>query len=179
MTTNPIHARPHVHLIITGGTIDSYFDKRADRNVTSSESVVLKYLEESIEPHFTLSQKVIAMKDSRDITDEDRKKMRKEIIECHHNHILITHGTFTIPDTARFLLANKTSFENKTVVLTGSFYPLTRYLDSDAAFNLGFAIASLLQAKPGVYVAMNGQLFEGDKVKKDVKEARFVAIDAV
>ncbi len=71
MPNNPTH----IHLMITGGTIDSYFDKRVDTNVPSSESVVRNYLEQSIEPHFTISQKVIAMKDSREITDEDREKM--------------------------------------------------------------------------------------------------------
>jgi L-asparaginase len=166
----------HIHLIITGGTIDSYFDRRKDSNVPSSESFVRKFLEETVEPHFTISQKVIAMKDSRDINEDDRQKMLNEILNCNHDRILITHGTFTIPDTAQFLLDRKTGLEKKTIVITGAFYPLARFSDTDAAFNLGFAIASLFHAKPGVYVAMNGQLFEGDKVKKDVREGRFVTV---
>jgi len=173
------HSLSHVHLIVTGGTIDSYFDKSVDTNICASESTVRKFLEESIEPHFTLSQKVVAMKDSRDITDEDRQRMLQEIINCGHDRMLITHGTYTIPVTAKFLIDNKSQFPKKTVVITGAFYPLARFADTDAGFNLGFAIASLFLAKPGVYVAMNGQLFEGDKVKKDTKLGKLVPIGAV
>jgi L-asparaginase len=173
------HSSNHIHLIVTGGTIDSFFDKKVDTNICASESTVRKFLEESIEPHFTLSQKVVAMKDSRDITDEDRQKILQEIINCGHDRILITHGTYTIPLTAQFLIGKKADIAKKIVVITGAFYPLARFADTDAGFNLGFAIASLLLGKPGVYVAMNGQLFEGDKVKKDTKQGRLVGIGSV
>jgi L-asparaginase len=176
---SPSPAPNHIHLLVTGGTIDSYFDKKADSNVPSSVSYVRTFLEVSIEPHFTLSQKVICMKDSREITDEDRERMLQEIIHCGHNRILITHGTYTMPITAQFLCDRKSEIPTKVVALTGALYPLARYADSDAGFNLGFAIASLLLWKPGIYIAMNGQLFDGDKVRKDVREARFVALDAV
>jgi L-asparaginase len=177
MPSNP--STNHIHLIVTGGTIDSYFDKTIDTNVCASGSTVRKFLEESIEPHFTLSQKVVTMKDSREINDEDRQKILQEIIHCGHDRILITHGTYTIPVTAKFLIDNMTQISKKFVVITGAFYPLARFADTDAGFNLGFAIASLLLGKPGVYVAMNGQLFEGDKVRKDTKEGRLVPIGAV
>jgi L-asparaginase len=173
------HPPSHIHLIVTGGTIDSFFDKRVDSNIPSGESCVRKFLEEQIEPHFTLSQKIVAMKDSRDITDEDRQKIMQEIVNCGHERILITHGTYTIPVTAKFLIDKKTEIAKKIVVITGSFYPLARFADTDAGFNLGFAISSLILSKPGIYVAMNGHLFDGDKVKKDTKQGRLVSIVAV
>jgi L-asparaginase len=172
-------SKNHIHLLVTGGTIDSYFDKRVDTNLPSHDSQVRKFLEDSVEPHFTLSQKIITMKDSREINQEDRERMVQEIANCGHDYILVTHGTYTMPETAAYLLEHKSEFPKKTIVLTGSFLPLARYADTDAGFNLGFAIASLFLAKPGVYVAMNGQLFDGDKVKKDTKQGRLVASGAV
>ncbi len=169
----------HIHLIVTGGTIDSYFDKSVDTTALSSESQVRAYLEKVIEPHFTLSQKVVSMKDSRDLGEQEREKILQDILHCGHDRILITHGTYTMPETAQFLLKNKKGLEDKIIVISGGFYPLARYSETDASFNLGFAIASLFLAKPGVYVAMNGKLFDGDKVKKDLQQARLVDADDV
>ena len=43
------------------------------------------------------------MKDSRTITDEDRSAMINVIQESTATKFIITHGTYTMPDTARYL----------------------------------------------------------------------------
>ena len=71
---------------------------------------------------------------------------------------IVTHGTYTMPDTARFIKANIKD-KNKVVILTGSMVPLKGFDSSDAQFNLGYAIAQVEQLLPGVYIAMNGVSF--------------------
>ena len=44
---------------------------------------------------------------------------------------------------------------------------------SDAIFNLGFAVAALKLLAPGVYIAMNGEVFTADSVQKNLKAQRF------
>jgi L-asparaginase len=38
---------------------------------------------------------------------------------------------------------------------------------SDGLFNLGFALSSVQNQPLGVYIAMNGQVFDFDKVQKN------------
>ena len=82
--------------------------------------------------------------------------------------ILITHGTDTMIDTARALMG----VEGKSVVLTGSMQP-ARLRVSDAIFNIGFAIATLQQIEAGIYVAINGQVFDPRHVHKNLEKQRF------
>ena len=82
------------------------------------------------------------------------------------------HGTDTMTDTAKALAA----ITGKVMVLTGALAP-ARFATSDAAFNLGMAIATAQIASPGVYIAMSGQVFDGLKVRKDREAGKFVAKD--
>ena len=91
-----------IHFIITGGTIDSYYDGTKDTAVPNQESVIpgfIKNLKLPIEHQFT----TVCMKDSRTITDEDRSAMINVIQESTATKFIITHGTYTMPDTARYL----------------------------------------------------------------------------
>jgi L-asparaginase len=63
------------------------------------------------------------MKDSRNIDSEDRKNLCKCIEESEESYILITHGTYTMPDTARYLEVHLGKIE-KTIILTGSMIPI-------------------------------------------------------
>jgi len=78
-----------------------------------------------------------------------------------------------MPDTAKFLQKNIDKLANKVVLLVGSMKPLKDFIDSDAQFNLGFAIASLLNLQPGVYIAMNGEVFHSNNVYKDIEKGEF------
>jgi L-asparaginase len=80
-----------------------------------------------------------------------------------------------MPDTARFLATNLKK-NKKIVILTGAMIPLTGFSPSDAPFNLGYAIASSKTLKPGIYVCMNGQIFNPNEVAKRISEGRFVSI---
>jgi L-asparaginase len=90
-------------------------------------------------------------------------------------NIIITHGTYTMPDTARFI-ASRIKNNTKIIILTGSMIPLLGFSPSDAGFNLGFALGQFDSLTPGVYVAMNGQIFTPLEVVKLVSQGRFSSI---
>ncbi len=163
-----------IHIILTGGTIDSVFDPVKDGVVIGKETVVEDYLKK-LRLHNSLEVTLAFLKDSREIRHADRKKLLELVQKSPHKKILITHGTYTMPDSAQYLKENiaKTS---KTIVFTGSMVPLTGFQFSDAAFNLGYAIGQLQSLKPGVYVCMNGKAFDPDRVDKNTVQGRFEEI---
>lgn len=118
---------------------------------------------------------IVCMKDSRDLKPEDLKKILKTIEESSNKKIIVTHGTYTMPDTARFLKANLKK-NDKTVVLTASAIPIYGFSPSDGPFSLGYAIAKAEELKAGVYVAINGKVFSPEEIIKVMSEARFVSI---
>ena len=164
--------KKRVHLLITGGTIDSVFDAARDMVVVNDASTISGYLNGIIRPHFELSQEVVTLRDSREITDNIRAEILRSIEKCSSDYILVTHGTYTMAATAVFLQKHLKS-NSKRVILTGSMLPLQGFSPTDAPFNLGFAISSLFLAEPGVYLAMNGQLFLADESVKNVDAGRF------
>lgn len=162
----------HLHILITGGTIDSRFDVARDSVVVNDASIVAGYLEELVRPHFKISQEVITLRDSREITDNVRAEIVRSIEKCSHEFILLTHGTYTMAETALYLQKHLGQ-SAKRVVLTGSMFPLQGFSPTDAPFNLGFAIGSLFLSGPGVYLAMNGRLFFPGDAVKNVGAGRF------
>ncbi|MDD5022705.1 MAG: asparaginase domain-containing protein [Candidatus ainarchaeum sp.] len=112
------------------------------------------------------------LKDSREIRYKDRQKILDLIKKSTCKMIIITHGTYTMPDTGQYL-KDQIKKHSKTIVLTGSMIPLKGFENSDAAFNLGYAIASVQYLSPGVYICMNGKVFDPEKVDKNRLEARF------
>jgi L-asparaginase len=109
------------------------------------------------------------MIDSNEMTLIDREIILKSCIDCDQDRIVITHGTDTMSDTARFL---GTAITNKTIVLTGAMIPYT-FGSSDGLFNLGSALAFAQTLSPGVYVAMNGRHFNWDNVRKNRSSGLF------
>ena len=99
--------------------------------------------------------------------------LRATVAELATTRVVITHGTDTMTETARVLA----SVRDKTIVFTGSLSP-ARFSESDASFNLGLAFATAQVAPPGVYIAMSGQVFRADKVRKDHAAGRFVPLEA-
>lgn len=159
----------HIHFLITGGTID-HIEKST--STTAEQSAVLAYLRDHIRPYFEISQETLFLKDSRDITQEDRELILERSIAAPSPHLVLTHGTFTMVETAKFLHQHQDSFPGKTVVLVGSLIPMGE-LNSDAPFALGFAVASALNAPSGVFVAMHGHLWPPSQVEKNLKTQRF------
>jgi len=156
-----------------GGTIE-FIDPAYDavnKKLMKLDATIESYLSNLIQPHFNFSVEKITEKDSRDITDEDRQKLAAAIEATPHQNIIITHGTFTMRDTAQFL--DKSELGDKKVILTGSMIPITGFSISDAGFNLGFAVASFGSIEPGVYLSMNGGIFHSSEVEKNVELFRF------
>ena len=132
------------------------------------------YLKNMVKPHFSYGTESVCDKDSRDINSEDLEKLAKTIEMSPHKNILITHGTFTMKDTAKFL--SEYLFKNKIekkIILTGSMIPIIGFSVSDAAFNLGYSIASFDNIKNGVYICMNGGIFDYKEVNKNIDLLRF------
>lgn len=157
-------------IITTGGTIDkNYFDALSEYQIVDSGIAALL-----IEARVALPYRLIELmrKDSLELTDADRLLIAKTASEAPENHIVITHGTDTMTDTAMVLAAE---VPDKTIVLTGALSP-ARFAETDAPFNLGMAFAAVQTAACGVWIAMSGQVFNGLKVKKDRAAGRFVAV---
>ncbi len=159
-----------IRFITTGGTIDKiYFDALSQFEV--GESVVQHILTDGL-VDFEYDVVSLLQKDSLEIDDDDRSKLRDFIAADDASHYIITHGTDTMPETAAAL----NEFEDRTIVLTGALTP-ARFRTTDAVFNVGMAVAAVQVAKPGVYIAMSGQVFEAGAVRKNRAENRFEATD--
>jgi len=155
-----------IKIITTGGTIDKiYFDQKSQFQV--GEPQIAEVLREA---NVTLDYEVqpLLRKDSLDMTDEDRRLICETIEADECERFLITHGTDRMITTARELQ----KIRNKVMVLTGSMQPAKIRL-TDAFFNIGYAIAAVQLLPSGVYIAMNGRIFNPDKARKNVEQNRF------
>ena len=153
-------------ILTTGGTFDKvYFDANSEYSI--GEPCISSILDEgNVTSDFRI--KSILKKDSLDINQDERELIKKSVQECEEDKIIITHGTDTMVETAKFL----EDIENKTIVLTGSMQP-ARFKKTDAIFNSGFAFAAALSLENGVYIAMNGKIFSSDNVRKNFDLGRF------
>jgi L-asparaginase len=163
-----------INFVITGGTIDSFYDGSKDTAVPNKESIIPSFIG-SLKLYHGTEFTTVCMKDSRDLKREDLENVLKTIEESKHNKIIVTHGTYTMPDTARFLKANLKR-DDQTIVLTASAIPIQGFSPSDGPFNLGYAVAKLEELEPGVYIFMNRKVFSPEEVMKVMSEARFASI---
>ena len=159
-----------IRFITTGGTIDKiYFDALSQFEV--GESVVQHILTDGL-VDFEYDVVSLFQKDSLEINDDDRKVLHDFIANDDATHYIITHGTDTMPETAKIL----SDLDDRTIVITGALTP-ARFRTTDAVFNVGMAVATVQVAKPGVYISMSGQVFEAGAVRKNRAENRFEATD--
>ena len=153
-------------VVTTGGTIDKvYFDDKSDFQV--GEPQIGRILDE-LGVAFRFRVIPILRKDSLHIDDHDRELLRATIAAQDARHVLVTHGTDTMVETARAL----STLEDRTIVLTGALNP-ARFRGSDAEFNIGTAVGAVQALPPGVYIAMNGRIWDPLKVRKNVAANRF------
>lgn len=147
-----------VHLIATGGTIDSYYDTDQCTPVCLTASCLLDRLREdaNIASDFITFEQLM-MKDSRDVSDADRDQMVEAILASQSQAIVMTHGSFTLFETARYL-EERLKDSKATVVITGALRPITGFSNSDGLFNLGCAIVAAQMADNGVHVCIEGRL---------------------
>lgn len=159
-----------VKVLITGGTIDKVYDT-ATGELGFTQTCIVEMLNRSRSMADTLSE-VLLLKDSLEITHDDRALILSKCLTSEEDAILITHGTDTMVETAKLLGEN---IQNKTIVLFGAMTPYYAH-QSDALFNLGFALSSVQLQPFGVYIAMNGKVFDINKVKKNTALGVFEGI---
>jgi L-asparaginase len=158
-----------IEIFTTGGTIDKlYFDAKSSFQVGDPQ--IHDLLKEA---NLTLELQVTPLlrKDSLEMTDIDREAIRNAIAASSNARIVVTHGTDTMIKTALELLGIK----GKTIVLTGSMQP-ARFRSTDALFNVASALTAVQTLPEGVYIAMNGRIFDPRKAWKNVAENRFEEI---
>lgn len=155
-------------ILATGGTIDKVHDPIAETLTFGKISYIPQILEECRTADIT--HLVLMFKDSRDMTDADREVILSAIQARPEKSIVVTHGTSTMPLTAEYL---KDHAKDKTIVLTGAMRPFS-FFQSDAGYNLGGAIIAARALPPGVYIVMNGQIFNAGQVAKDEQKGIFV-----
>ena len=158
----------HLSIVTTGGTIDKvYFDDKSEYQIGAP---TIGEILGQLGVAFAFDVIPILRKDSLHITDDDRELIRRTVAQQPHRHVLVTHGTDTMVETARALLP----IAGKVIVLTGALNP-ARFQGSDAVFNIGCAVGALQALPDGVYVAMNGRIWDPRSVRKNRAANRFEA----
>ncbi len=150
-----------IRIIVTGGTFDKDYDEI--RGVLTFRDThlpeILKYVRCTVEIEVERNQLI----DSLDMQASNRLQILESCRRAPEEHIVITHGTDTMVETAQVL--GKAALA-RTIVLTGAMVPFA-FGNSDALFNLGAAVAAVQLLPAGVWIAMNGRIFTWDNVRKD------------
>ena len=160
-----------IRILVTGGTFDKEYDE-----LTGQLFFKDTHLPEMLRRGRCLldvTAETVMMVDSLDIDDEGRRRIVERVRGCEESAVVITHGTDTMVRTAEALA--RAGIDRKTIVLTGAMVPYA-FGSSDGLFNLGSALSFVQVLQPGVYVAMNGQHFSWDCVRKNTANGCFEAI---
>ena len=153
-------------IITTGGTIDKiYFDDKSDYQIGEPQ---ISQILHAMHVAFDFEVSALMRKDSLHMEDKDRKLIRDVVSASEARNVLITHGTDSMVETAAVLQ----NIPEKTIVLTGALNP-ARFRDSDAIFNIGCAVGAVQALPPGVYISMNGKVWDPAHVRKNRRENRF------
>jgi L-asparaginase len=165
-----------VRIFVTGGTFDKTYDEIRGRLAFADTHLpeMLRLGRSRVE----VTIRTLMMIDSLEMTDEDREVIVRNCAQCEESRIVVTHGTDTMVDTARAIAAAPAAAAQaeaaKTIVLTGAMIPYA-FGSSDGLFNLGSALSFAQVLPPGVYIAMNGQHFRWDRVRKNARTGVFEA----
>lgn len=151
-----------ITILATGGTIDKFYSVAGTLDIgkPAAHDVLSRVLTD-----IRFDIRALIGKDSLDMTDEDRAELVAALNAVEHDQVLITHGTDTMSESARYI-AEHAELGSKVVVLTGAMQPAVM-AHSDAGFNLGAAISALNLLEPGVYISMSGRIFPAQTVRKD------------
>jgi L-asparaginase len=157
-----------IKFFTTGGTIDKvYFDDNSKFQV--GDPAIHEILSRA-KVNFEYEIETLMRKDSLDLSDLDRELIFNAVSSDHCKRIVITHGTDTMIDTAKKL----TGVKQKVIVMTGALEP-AKFTSSSAMFNVGCAVAAVAVLGPGIYIAMNGEIFHPNQVTKNRKLNKFEA----
>jgi L-asparaginase len=159
-----------IRLFVTGGTFDKEYDEI--HGMLEFRDTHLPEMLQLARSRLEVRIRTLMMVDSLDMTDADRELIASNCRDAPEQNIVITHGTDTMVATARVLAETVPA---KTIVLTGAMIPIA-FGSSDGLFNLGGALAVAQVLPPGVYVAMNGRVFDWDNVEKNRDTGVFEAL---
>jgi len=160
-----------LRILATGGTFDKHYDPIQGKLVFASSHLPQVLRQANVYASlYTIEE--LPLMDSLDMQDDDRIRVLQTCQRAPEKQIIIVHGTDTMRETATVL--GLAALE-KTIVLTGAMIPC-KIADSDALFNLGFALGVVTQLPDGVYIAMNGRTFIWNDVQKNHETGRFETI---
>ena len=158
----------HLSIVTTGGTIDKiYFDDKSTFQIGAPQ---IGDILQALGVAFTFDVVPVLRKDSLHMDDHDRATIREAIAQQPHRHVLVTHGTDTMVETAQALA----DLRGKVIVLTGALNPAL-FKGSDAVFNIGCAVGAVQTLSDGIYIAMNGRIWDPSRVRKNRDANRFEA----
>lgn len=155
-----------IKILTTGGSIDKFYSTQESEfivgppqieNILADAGITLKYEIESL-----------FQKDSLEISETERHDIVQKVRAESNNRILISHGTDTMIQTAQALVG----IPGKVIVLTGAMQPAA-FKQTDAHFNIGCALIAVQLLPTGVYLVMNGRVFDPDKTVKNISFDRF------
>ncbi|MBC8376130.1 MAG: asparaginase [FCB group bacterium] len=156
-----------IQIFITGGTFDKeYNELNGDLYFRDTH---LKQMLEQGRSQLNVNIRSLMMIDSLEMTEQDREIILTHCRKSTTDRIVITHGTDTMVETARYLAEH---IKDKTIILTGAMIPIV-FGSSDGLFNMGAAMAYVQTLERGIYIAMNGQYFDYDNVRKNKAKGLF------
>jgi L-asparaginase len=155
-------------ILVTGGTFDKQYDELTGR-LFFKNTHVPEMLRRG-RCRLDVEVDTVMMIDSLDLDDRGRQAIVDRCRQATEQALVVTHGTDTMVDTARALATARIA--GKTIVLTGAMVPFA-FGSSDGLFNLGSALSFAQVLPAGVYVAMNGQYFDWDRVRKNRESGIF------
>lgn len=156
-----------IRIIITGGTFDKHYDEL--KGVLAFKDSHLPDIIRQVRVTVPVELEINQLVDSLDMGDEHRRSVLEACGRAPEEHIVITHGTDRMAETARLLGPADLP---KTIVLTGAMVPYS-VAGSDALFNLGCAVQAVQLLPRGVWVVMNGRAFRWDRVRKNFEKGVF------
>ena len=160
-----------IRLFVTGGTFDKEYDEI--HGTLEFRDTHLPQMLDMARARLDVKVRTLMMVDSLEMTESDRELIAKNCVDVPEPHIVITHGTDTMVDTARVLAER---VQGKAIVLTGAMIPIA-FGSSDGLFNLGGALTVVQVLPPGVFIVMNGRVFEWNRVRKNRATGVFEALD--
>ena len=159
-----------IKIFITGGTFDKEYNE-----ITGDLFFKNTHMYELLELgrcKIDIDIETLMMVDSLKMTDDERDYIINKCKSENNNKIVITHGTDTMVETA-LQLGN--AINDKTIVITGAMIPF-KFGSSDGLFNMGSALSYVQSLPDGVFLAMNGQIFNPKNVKKNKRLGIFEEI---
>lgn len=163
-----------IRIITTGGTFDKQYNPIKGQ-LTFNESYLPSIIADSRCTTDIVLEGPFAI-DSLDMNDEQRLNIVERILLSSEERVIVIHGTDTMTATAELCKLKRGEDDNHVIVFTGAMVPYV-LRNSDAVYNLGCAQMAVQLLSPGVYIVMNGRIFDAGNVHKDKSAGLFLCND--